>query len=348
MESGKIECTHDFYLKAFHLQLFHGNTTYPPFDFIMIDESGDINEVTLEIFKLLPSTLKVAVGDIAQNIYSFNHTINAFTHLHSEGTMFHMTQSFRVSDHIAQSIQQFCQSFIDSEMHFRGIVPTDTTIRSRAYITRTNGALVAKMIELGETNTPYSLVRKATDIFKLPLMVCNFKYQGTIHEPGYNHLQADIDDWYEAPTEGRPPLYVFLKDLHEADYQLNQAINLVARYGSKAILQAYNDARLHEAGKHSLTLLTSHSSKGLEFDEVTIGADLNLLVKKVVESYYNADLTTKRPIPVAELNELNLAYVTASRARLALYDAHFLNPSYYEFSDDSRKLSAYTEHGDST
>ena len=63
MESGTIECTHDFYLKFFHLALRNQLVTYEPFDFIMLDEIGDVNEVTLEIFRLLPARIKVGTGD---------------------------------------------------------------------------------------------------------------------------------------------------------------------------------------------------------------------------------------------------------------------------------------------
>ena len=63
MQSGAIECTHEFYLKLFHILLSNGTITYKPFDFIMLDEAGDLNEVTLEIFKLLPTERRIAVGD---------------------------------------------------------------------------------------------------------------------------------------------------------------------------------------------------------------------------------------------------------------------------------------------
>ena len=332
MESGKIECSHDFYLKAFHIMLASGELEYPKFDFVMIDESGDVNLVTLAIFRLLPAKLKIAVGDIAQNIYSFNHTINAFEHLAEEGTLFNMTQSFRVSSEIASRIETFCQTFVQPSMSFKGVPLADNHIKSRAYITRTNAGLIAKMIELSKSGTPYSLVRKASDIFSLPLMVCGFKYQGAIHVPGYKHLQHDIDDWYEADVKQRASsLFTHLAEIYAADYALIQAMKLVIKHGKTDIMSTYLDAKHHEGSKHGLVLLTAHSAKGLEMDEVTIAPDLNQIVKLVVENNFDQKFNPKKQISVEDLNELNLAYVAASRARKALHSADFLNLDYYDF-----------------
>lgn len=63
MYKGEIECSHDFYLKVFHMGLVSEDIRYPKQDFLFIDESGDVTEVALEIFKLLPSQVKIAVGD---------------------------------------------------------------------------------------------------------------------------------------------------------------------------------------------------------------------------------------------------------------------------------------------
>ena len=322
MESGKIECTHDFYLKVFHIGLSTQAVTYEPFDFILLDESGDLNEVTLEIFRLLPARFKIAVGDRHQNIYTFNHTINAFDLLASEGTLFHMTKSFRVATSIASSIESFCRKHLDPEMSFIGTDTSDQTITTRAYLTRTNSALVGKMIELDEAGTPYSLVRKATEIFKLPLLVINFKHQGTISDPLYSHLQVDIDHWYEEVRYQleAPGLYGYLLSLYENDVPLVNALKLVIRYGKDKVKSAYAHSRTHENTKCNLTLLTVHSSKGLEFDEVTISDDMNEVIDQIITN----SALTGNPYSADELAELRLYYVACSRAKLQLNNANLL------------------------
>lgn len=264
MQEGKIECTHDFYLKLFHILLAHGDVHFDEFDILLLDEAGDLNEVTLEIFLLLPAKKKIAVGDKHQNIYTFNHTINAFSVLEGTGTEFELSKSFRVSSEIASRIQQFCRSYLDPHMNFTGIDYTDKTINSRAYIARTNSSLVDKMIELNQLQTPYGLVRKASDIFKLPLMVCGLTYQGKIFDPAYKHLQSDIDEWFETPAlrDQHKSFRSYLAEIHASDTQLVNAIKLVGKHGFKLINQTYEAAKSHESYKCNFTLATVHSVKG--------------------------------------------------------------------------------------
>ena len=63
MKEGKIECSHDFYLKLFHILMHHKIIKTPEYDILMMDESGDITGASLEIFKLIRANKKVMVGD---------------------------------------------------------------------------------------------------------------------------------------------------------------------------------------------------------------------------------------------------------------------------------------------
>ena len=324
MQNAKIECTHEFYLKLFHILLANGDVEYEPFDFIMLDEAGDLNEVTLEIFRLLPSSRKIAVGDPLQNIYTFNHTINCFEVLKDEGTMFRMSQSFRVADHIGTKIEKFCQTYLDPSMSFIGVPIHDTTIKTRGYLTRTNGALISQMIDLNRQGIEYGLVRKSAEIFKLPLMLCNLKYQGFITDPSYKFLQSDVDNWYEDSIlrdRYKGPL-AYIMSLHSDDQQLIQASRLIQKHGKSAIMDAYSESKKHEKSNQSYILATAHSCKGLEFDEVTISPDLNdSIVQLLATIKAGKQLSSLLP---SELESLNLYYVSCSRAAKVLNNAQHL------------------------
>lgn len=324
MHTAEIECTHEFYLKLFHILLASGDLEYEPFDFIMLDEAGDLNEVTLEIFKLLPSDRKIAVGDPFQNIYTFNHTINCFEVLKGQGTLFHMSKSFRVADYIAPRIEKFCRTYLDPTMTFEGVSPHSTAIRSSLYITRTNSALIGRMIELNNQHKQYGLVRKAAEIFRLPLMLCGLKYQGFITEASYKHLQSDVDDWYEYDnirSQFASPLS-YIGHVHKEDFQLQQAIRLVARHGKPTIMQAYQEAKKHERSNQSYILATAHSCKGLEADEVYIADDMNESISDIL-----IQLSLGRALDsltTTEQESLNLYYVAISRAAVQLHNATHL------------------------
>lgn len=324
MLKGEIECTHDFYLKVFHIQLANGELEYEPFDFIMLDEAGDLNPVTLEIFKLLPSERKIAVGDPHQNIYSFNHTINCFELMENEGTEFTLPKSFRVPSFLAHGIERFCKTYLEEDMEFKGIEVKDRdNIQTRGYIARTNSSLIEKMIKLNQEKTPYGLVRRASEIFKLPMMVANLKYQGFIKDPNYKHIQADFDEWYEDTNLKlvyKTPLS-YLAELYGDDFQLKQAIRVVARFGKSTIFDTYYEAKKHENSKQNLILTTAHSSKGLEFDEVTISNDLNDTIFDIVQAKKN---NPDMPILQDQRDALNLYYVATTRALKNLINAVYI------------------------
>ena len=324
MANGKIDCSHDFYLKFFHILLSSGDITYEPFDFILLDEAGDVNPVTAAIFELLPSERKVAVGDQFQNIYSFNHTINYFKTAPSTAVTFDMTQSFRVSNQIAPLIEQFCRSYMDPKASFKGVSVPNAIIKSTAIITRTNAALIDYMIQLNEQGTPYGLVRPPKEIFRIPLMLCSMKYQSFISDPTYRHLQEHVDDWHEGTNirEAYKSPIMYIASLYPGDFQLQQAIRLIVKHGKPLIWDTYNLASAHYNYSQDIMLMTAHSSKGLEFDHVIIANDLNESISQVL-----TDVKSGVPIaniPNQQVEPLRLYYVACSRAKVKLSNANQL------------------------
>ena len=329
MTNGKIECTHDFYLKMFHIALAEDSVVCPDYGLVMLDEAGDLNEVTLEIFRLLPAKLKVAVGDPHQNIYTFNHTINCFERLNGEGTTFKLSKSFRVPPHIATPIEGFCKAYLNPDMDFVGTENNTTEINTRAYISRTNGGLINKMIELNQDRVPYGLVRKAQEIFKVPLMVAGLKYQGKIYDPAYRHVQEEVDAWFENQDNVKhtyKTLFGYMKFKYAEDLSLMQAINLAVKHGKSGIFDAYAEAKNHENKKQDFMMLTAHSSKGLEFDEVILAPDMNNSIEELLVELQ--DITRSgddpRELSSKEKESLNLYYVASTRALVRLRNASHL------------------------
>ena len=324
MQEGKIECTHDFYLKLFHILLHNNEIHCDPYDFVMLDEAGDLNEVTLEIFKLLPTKLRIAVGDKHQNIYMFNDTINCFKVLESQGKLFKLTKSFRVSKDIATRIEYFCKAYLDPNIEFKGTTSLDANIKTSAFIARTNGALIQRMIECNNDGIPYSLMRKAKEIFRLPLMICALKPQGFITDPAYKHLQTDIDLWYEdselRTLYSNPLTYILAQ--YPDDLPLQQAIKLILKHRKNTIIDTYEIARKHETQQHDYVLATAHSCKGAEFDEVTLADDINTSVEKPINLLLRG--VPLNALEQKQLENLNLYYVACTRAAKKLNNAKWL------------------------
>ena len=81
---------------------------------------------------------------------------------------------------------------------------------------------------------------------------------------------------------------MFTKSLYGTEPSIGSALNIVRIYGPGQIFAAYNNAKQNAKGKNHLhTLCTAHSSKGLEFDSVIIGNDLNNAVTKIITDSTN-------------------------------------------------------------
>ena len=268
MQTKKIPCTHSFYLKLYQLSLKAGIIKPKKVDLLMLDEAGDINEVTLSIFMMLPARLKIMVGDNHQNIYSFNGTINGFEALKDVGQYFELTQSFRVAAGIAKGIEAFCKEYLDPNVKFVGVEykHSETEINSNAYISRSNGSMIARMIEMDQRRVPYNLVRKAKVIFELPLVLIYLRPGGTIHNEKYKILQKEADQWGADATlqHDYPTLFKYIAEVNKDDVEISGAVALMARFGIDTIMETYASALKHEEDtrKHFTTLCTSHSSKG--------------------------------------------------------------------------------------
>ena len=65
---------------------------------------------------------------------------------------------------------------------------------------------------------------------------------------------------------------------------------------------------------YPITLCTAHSSKGLEFDRVIVGDDLNKQIRKIYQK-------EQHKWTEDDVSELRLYYVAITRAKLELVNA---------------------------
>ena len=326
MLKGEIGSGHALYLKLYHLFLVNGEIATPAYDLLMVDELGDITELTIEIFKLIKAKLKVGVGDSSQNIYSFTHTVDGFKQLKTEGTTLYLTKSFRVSSVIAAKIERFCNSTFNKDIIFKGrdICPKEKSI-SHAFIARNNSTLIKKMISLSEDNIPFNLTRPPSSIFALVLALATLMPNKPVFFSQYKWLEkiANKHDSIKHLAHVPNRLLDYIGKEYEEDIAIKGALFTIAKYGKTRLFNIYTLAKQHYESKDTYfyTLTTAHSSKGLEFSEVTILEDLN---EAVVKSKYLL-LTEKDEDRINKLNEeFRLYYVAVSRAMLHIHNAKFL------------------------
>ena len=333
MANGTVQCSHSFYLKYFHILLANGTISMPEVDMLLVDEAGDITELTLEIFKLLKAEKKIAVGDPMQNIYSFNNTINAFEVLEG-GTDLGLTTSFRMADNLATGIEYFVRSHLDEDFVFKGReYPADEPIVTKAYIARNNAGLLAEMFRLMDAGRPFHITRPIATILEVPLMLANLGNGQKITEYRFKDVEKLRSYWEKSPAAqkfGSVQKYVMHK--FSEDAEMKQAYKVVMTHGPMDLNHLAKYAKSCAAEKCSLTLTTAHSSKGLEFSAVEIAPDFNDTVEKAIreldkfkkkqERYglSNVDVVKQKQYE----EELRLYYVGTTRAMVELTNAKFI------------------------
>ena len=362
MKEGQCDCSHDFYLKLFHILLHHKIVTTQDYELLMLDEAGDVNGASLEIFRLINAKKKVMVGDNQQNIYSFNQTINGFEALKDEGTSLGLSQSFRVSTSIAPYIEDFCHAYLDPSMVFKGVeyksIP-EHNVATFGYIARTNGGVVAKMIDLEEQRQRYNLTRPVKSLFALPLLLMrlNKTPDSEIFATEYKFLEEDMRDYisdHKLQMHFKSPL-MYIEAQHGDDAGIMSALNLLKRFEPGKIINTYNKALEHEKHHetHQITVTSAHSSKGLEYDSVYILDDMNAALDKIVKKqndrvneqidvdknrlgntwsfdpikyeFFNKEEPNMDLLSNSEIEEFRLYYVAVTRAKFQIENAEWLS-----------------------
>jgi len=329
MKSKKIPVTHEFYMKYFHMLLANDIIQVPEVDALFLDECQDSFATTIEIFKLLKAKKKIAVGDQRQALYSFNDCINGFEVLESEPgvRLANLTKTFRVNDKDALLVQEFMRRHLNKPSYsFRGNTYDDQTIKSRAFLTKTNSALIGKMIDLMELGRGFNLLRPPKAIFELLTILLSLKQGGFIPNPEFRHLQEDVDIWYRSPSlhidYGTPLGYIAA--VHSKDVAIKTAIRIIAEYGPPAIWKAFEYAKKQYGTKnHEWTLSTVFTSKGFTFDYVEIADDMNYAFQKALE-----DLEENKLSESGFNDILYQYYVICTRHRHTLINAVYLDTDY--------------------
>ena len=321
MATGKMRITHAFYLKIFHILVKSGQIKLKHEDILIVDECQDLNLITLDVFNLYPAKVKVIIGDQAQSIYHFMGCTSAFDFYKTKGTTYHLTTSFRVSNHIATQVEQFCQTHIDSTMRFKGIDYPTQPIKTHAYVFRTNLAMIKQMIKLNKSRTPYKLVtkQKIKQLFELPLALIYATPGHTQFSQNLKVIQEVVDKWGKLPEPRDSKLLYLATHLNEVP-AISQAIKFIMAVGPEEIVDAYNHAEEHMKAHSNTFILTSHSAKGLTFDEATLDDSMNNAVEEIL----------RLPIDertAEEQSEIFNYYVACTRARYKLNNAKHLKPN---------------------
>jgi F-box protein 18 (helicase) len=310
MENGKIEISHDFYLKKF--QLSDPTLNY---DYILFDEGQDASPVILDVFMKQNAT-KVIVGDAHQQIYSWRFAVNSLEKV--DFKTYYLSTSFRFSQDIANlalktlKLKTHLQKDPDDVITGKG---ESKSHKVKAVLARTNLGLLLKAIE-------YVTEKKVNHIY----------FEGNINSYTYADDGASLYDVLNLYNGKhgliRDKLIRSMKNIRELeayvekteDPQLGMMIEIVKEYGNEIpkIIRQIKEKHVadDEKDKAEMIFSTVHRSKGMEYDSIQLVNDFITEEKilKQVKDKKNKELN------FSKLNEeINLLYVAITRTKNTIH-----------------------------
>jgi F-box protein 18 (helicase) len=321
MDSGAIECTHDFYLKKF--QLLRPRLD---FDYILFDEGQDASPAMLDIFLSQPA-VKVIVGDAHQQIYSWRYAVNALAGV--DFPAYNLSASFRFGAAIARLATQ-----VLSWKGYLGDMPLIDIKGKGSH----KGAQTKATIARSNLGLLLSAIRYITD----NRSVKGIYFEGNINSYTYAEDGASLYDVLYLhngqPDKVRDPLLRSMGSLDEleeyiektGDGGLGMLLEIVREYGNEIfdLLRSLKAKHVGDGERHKAEMIfsTVHRAKGMEYDTVHLASDF--MTEAKLERLTNNKKESLNMVKLQE--EINLLYVAATRARTTLHIPQPLLPKDYK------------------
>lgn len=335
--NGDIPYTHNLYLKEYELSSNKNNLNR--YDFIMLDEAQDTNNVTLSIF-INNNCRKILVGDTFQNIYGFRETVNALNDdLLKANYKCDLSYSFRCSQKILNKAFYFLKKYsIDGQkpIWMRSAYQAKDEIKTQALITRLNSSIVGlidKTLRKKELDK-FCLMKDPNALLDSSIAVFWF-LKGQIEKIPYSY------SWIKNfPDDVALMQYIDESGDQEMKVSYENAIN----YGYELFDILKEAKRIYnKEGEFETYLLNAHLSKGLEFNEITLFDDFVPLSSNLNYLKANVSPTERERVFDNIIQERNLYYVALTRAKEKVYDRSQNHEEYVSFIAELQKQSETKE-----
>lgn len=292
-ESLDVCMTHEGYLKLYQL-----SNPILNYDYIIVDEAQDSNEVMLDIV-YKQDAKKVFVGDEHQMIYGFRGAKNIFIdnpYKKEDDLVLTLTESFRFGKEIAS-------------------VANVLLVKYKKEVDLVKGTNKEGFISILDESEPYTIITR-TNAHLFDLAYDEVQKGRKIHIiGGYENLFNSVKDGYYLFIGEKDKIkseflksfknFFAFKEMVErvkmGEYKF--LINILEKYGD-GILRAIVDMQKSIVGKKQadVTFVTAHKSKGLQFLNVRLANDFAELFDKKGNEFE------------VESDEINLLYVAVTRA----------------------------------
>lgn len=303
VKNSSAPMTHEGYLKLFHL-----SDPILNFDYILVDEAQDSNEVMADIVYSQKSK-KVFVGDDDQKIYGFRGAISVFKdndRMSPEAGHYYLSESFRFGKNIAKVSNAILSSYSPNRDEKDFVIGTDKddevtsvdTEFSYTIITRTNGHLFDLSNEFVREGKKIHIMGSKKNMFT-DIKDVYFLYKG---------MKSKIRNDFIKSFKNFTSLKNMVKYAKMAE--ISFLIKVIEKYQESIVFVLEQLEKSMVAPKFADVVLTTvHKSKGLEFADVKLAEDFASLFDESGK---------KIPSEQIDTEEINLYYVAATRSMYTL------------------------------
>lgn len=291
-DDSVLNLSHDHYLKMWAL-----SKPVIPTDVVLLDEAQDTNDVLSAVLLAQEHAQRIAVGDSAQQIYSWRGANDALQKFVRElgSSQLTLSQSFRFGPAIAARANIWLR-LIDAPLRLTGWDSAESTVgpldAPDAILCRTNAGAMGIVMEGLASGRKVALVGGGSDIKRLAWAAEALQGgQPTDHPELCGFASWDDVREYAAEEDG----------------SLEVLVKLIDEHGPGRIVAAADG--LCSEQQAELVVSTAHRSKGREWPSVRIHADFRA-----------PKPDQKTGLVMLPREEARLAYVAVTRAREQLDD----------------------------
>lgn len=319
-----VPMLHDGYLKQYQL-------TNPrlPYDRILFDEAQDTNPVMQSIVGSQACPIAY-VGDRHQCIYGFRGASNAMETIKADHE-FGLTGSFRFGPAVADVANRLLHLKreplrIKGLGHDTQLGVLDHRSLGHAFITRGNSALFHEAVHALSVRRPFAFVGDIRG-YRFDQIVDAYNlYAGERVKDAFIGSFASFDEFAEyGESMGDREVKARVRLVTTYSEQIPRLVEQIHAHALPYVKDAHP-----QAAHNVLVLTTAHKSKGLEFDNVRLSDDFMSLWDDEGNLFDIGDASQE------DIEELNLQYVAATRARKRLELSEDLQ-TYLDWSKDMER-----------
>ncbi|NWH06600.1 UvrD-helicase domain-containing protein [Desulfobacter latus] len=319
-DDSNAKMLHDAYLKLYQL-----STPRLDFDCILVDEAQDLNPVIFEIVDT-QTCAKIYIGDSHQQIYDFRGAIDAMDII-EPNHVFYLTHSFRFNSLIGDIATWILKIFKHEEKQIIGLKESVNHTDKKTILTRTNAMAFKEAVAFID-KASLGFVGGSRKYRFSDILNVYWLYAGKldkIQDPFYKNFNS-----FEAFKR-------YVLESKEIESTTVLAVVTEFTHDIPGYLEAIYRAEVHE-NQADVVFSTAHKSKGLEWDCVRLSDDFmklcrvkrnalsdnetpeafSLRVNKELPEQAEKYFELNQPWPADKINELNLIYVAATRAKQTL------------------------------